>query len=176
MPRLAFAFALLAPSLAAGQTCGGALTLPLARAQTVASGEVEWRPVSTYYFEAAVAAVEGDGAAAPEHAPLDWFLAREADYEVTRDSLAARFSGLVLPPDTVRVWTRCGYALLRLTVTDNVARETMTLDLYSVPAHVGIRPTRPVPFRPGRYAVDVYDALGDDHRGGFDVDRLVRIE
>ncbi|MEM1054460.1 MAG: hypothetical protein AAGI52_02960 [Bacteroidota bacterium] len=176
MPRLLLVLALLAPPLAASQTCGGALTLPLARFETTASGEQEWRAVSTFYFNAAIAAVEGEGSAAPEHAPLDWFLSRDTDYHVTRDSLSSPFSGLVQPPDTMRVWTQCGYVLLRLSITDRWARETMTLDLYDVPAHIPLRPSRPIPFHPGRFALNVREALNPEQRLGFDVDRIVQID
>lgn len=173
MRRLLLAVALLAPSLASSQTCGGALTLPLARAETTASGDTEWRAASTFYFDAAITAVEGDGSAAPEQAPLEWFDARETDYRITRDSLASPFSGLVQPPDTMSVWTQCGYTLLRLSITDRWTRETMTLDLYDVPAHVPLRPSRPVPFRPGRFVLPLRETVLSDRPGGvFDVDRL----
>lgn len=175
MLRSVLLLLLLVPGLAVAQTCGGALVLPLAR--SAAPGDsAEWTPASTFYFDAAITAVSGEEH--PEAAPLDWFLARADRFEIDRDSLPSRHSGLLQPPDTMRVWTQCGYALLRFAITDRWERETMTLDLYDVPAHVPIRPSRPVPFRPGRWTLDVGDAITRGPYPGlvFDVDRLVRRE
>lgn len=161
---------LLVPGLAAAQTCGGRLDLPLARAASDSSG---WQPVSTFYFEAAITAVGAEGEH-PEVAPLDWYLERADRFDIHRDSLRSRFSGLLQPPDTMRIWTRCGFGLLRVAVTDRWARETMTLDFYNVPAHVPLRPSRPIPFRPGRWILDVGAAW---LRGSvFDADLLVPAE
>ena len=147
--------------------------LPLARADVTASGETVWPPASTFYFDAAITAVsEGEGAV-PEHAPLGWFLARADRYEIESDSLRPRFSGLLFPPDTMRVWTRCGYDLLRVAITDRWEQATMTLDVYGVPAHVPIRPSRPIPFRPGRFVLDLQSALLPRPGYVFDVDRIV---
>lgn len=52
----------------------------------------------------------------------------------------------------VAVAPRCTLALLHLEI--EYRRETMTLDVYRVPDHIGLRLDGPIPFRPGRYVLD----------------------
>lgn len=175
MPRVLLVLALLAPTLASSQTCGGGLALPFARAKTAGADTTEWSPASTFYFDAAITSAVGD-APAPEHAPLDWFLERADRYEIHSDSLQPRFSGLLFPPDTMRVWTRCGFDLLRIAITDRWEDETMILDLYNVPAHVPLAPSRPIPFRSGRFALNLSGSLQTGPGHTFDVDQIVALE
>lgn len=46
----------------------------------------------------------------------------------------------------------CGTSLLHLVLVHH--HETMTLDLYNVPNHIGLDLDAPVPFRPGRFVFD----------------------
>ena len=161
---LFLAAALALSPAASAQTCGGALTLPLGEVQTRARGGERadtlvvqapdrYRIVGEAVFaERGAARVVVAGAPSP-----DSLRARHPALTTLRDTLASRWRGLFAPRRVVEVWTRCGLALLRFTVRDVYADAPMVLDLYNVPAHVGID-LAPVEVRPGRWVLD-FEAL-----------------
>lgn len=138
---------LLASGAVQAQTCAGVLWLEFYDV------DYEDRPagryvipvrslglVAEYYHGAA------DGMPTAEEARQDPALALR-----DREELRA-FSRLYVGGTEVGVAPRCALALLHLEI--EYRHETMTLDLYRIPDHIGLRLDGPIPFRPGRYVLD----------------------
>jgi hypothetical protein len=162
---MAVLLALVAPSR--GQTCGGALTLPLGRVYThtytgaAVDTLVAWAPRGVR------ALAIGHGSSRQQGVPTvtgrpspDSLRAALPTLEGFEASFPQRFEGLFMPPDEIRTWTRCGYALLRYTVANPDGRreaDWMVIDLYNVPAHVPVALGGRLPLAPGRWTFDFAD-------------------
>lgn len=158
------ALAALAPTVTA-QTCGGRLSLTLGVPIPRQADSLRATPASQYEITATAVAPSMPGHRLAPHVvgrpPLD-SLARRADLAVTRDTLASGWASLFWARDALSTWTRCGFALLRYTITGHDGGSldpVMTLDLYNVPPHIGVEAGGLLPFRPGRWTFDFADGI-----------------
>lgn len=148
MVRLLLTVALLAVSPAAAQTCGGSLRLEFSEAK----GRSSPRVLRARDLDVTAAYFLGD--------PNGLLTADEArrDPAIDADGTEALGAGARLSASgaAVRVRTGCGLALLHLRIRRG--QRTMTLDVYRAPDHVPTALDAPIPFRPGRYVLDLETA------------------
>ncbi len=74
------------------------------------------------------------------------------------------YADAYVPGTVLALAPRCGTSLLHLVLEHQDT--TMTLDLYNVPNHIGLRLDAPVPFRHGRYVFD-FDTARRVERGVY---------
>ncbi len=171
MRRLALLVAIASLAPAASQTCGGSLSIPL---QRLVTHTYTGTPVDTLYSESAASyevtalAITGGGTGHGRPPRIvgrpspEALRAAHPELAVLTDSLGSPFDGLFSPHDDLRTWTRCGFALLRYTLTIHTGASpppVMVLDLYNVPPHVPIEAEAPIIVRPGRWSFDFEDGL-----------------
>ena len=152
------------------QTCGGVLSIPLRRVHThtYTGTRVDTLvAASAARYDVTALAIEADAFPAPPDLRArptpEALRAADPHLAVTIDSLGDPHDGrLFWPRDDLRTWTRCGFALLRYTLTIRTGEDpppVMVLDLYHVPAHVPIEAEEPLTVRPGRWSFDFADGL-----------------
>jgi len=171
MRRLVLLLVLASAAPAVGQTCGGFVSIPLQRPVT---HTYTGTPVDTLYDTSAgsyAVTALAIGAPGSHHGGVppihgrpspEALRAAHPGLAVWTASLGAPHDGLFWPRDDLRTWTRCGFALLRYTLTIHTGETpspVMTLDLYNVPAHVPIEAEAPIIVRPGRWSFDFEDGL-----------------
>ncbi len=81
---------------------------------------------------------------------------RDPALELRAREVLAAYPRLFVGGTEVALAPQCGLELLHLVV--EYRHETMTLDVYRIPSHIGMRLDGPVPFRPGRYILDLATA------------------
>ena len=151
MHRLAALSVLLAAAPAAAQTCGGSLRLEFSEEHP---GRRAPTAVPARRLAVTAEAFLGD--------PNDLVTAdaarRDPDIEAEPAERlgAALGSRLSTNGTAVRVRTGCGLALVHLRV--KLRRSVMTLDMYRAPDHVATELDAAVPFRPGRFVLDLWTA------------------
>ena len=142
------AAALLLSGAASAQTCSGVLRLSFSGSASVAAARP---PVDLRSVGVRATFLTGslpDGAFPTAAAAL------ASGHVTTRATIhLPAFARAYVPGSMLALSPECGTELLHLVV--EYRHETMTLDLYHVPNHVGVRFDGHVPFRAGRFVVDL---------------------
>ena len=142
------AAALLLSGAAAAQTCSGVLRLSFV---DPASADTARPPVNLRSVGVRATFLSGslpDGAFPTAAAAL-------AAGHVTADATVhlPAYARAYVPGSVLALSPECGTELLSLVLTYH--GQTMTLDVYHVPNHVGVELDGDVPFRPGRFVLDL---------------------
>ncbi|HEX9951066.1 MAG TPA: hypothetical protein VGB53_04805 [Rubricoccaceae bacterium] len=154
------ATALLLSSAASAQTCGGVLELTFIDPTSADSS----RPlIAMREFD--VRAQFLHGSIAEGALPTVAEALRDHPVSLDADVRLPGYSRVYVPGSVLAFAPRCGLALLHIVIEYH--HETMTLDVYGTPSHIGIRLDAPVPFRRGRHVLDLRSAPHAPDGSGF---------